>query len=107
MPVTSRYAHGMADAQDEPNPAGDLYAGFESYSTPAQADYEYLFSDGMIVVDANVLLDLYLYHETTRDEFIRVLERLQERLWVPHQAVKEFWRNRDSKIRDPGESDAT
>jgi predicted nucleic acid-binding protein len=100
-----RYAHGVADTQDEP--AGDLYAGFESYRTPGQADYEHLFSAGMIVVDANVLLDLYLYHQQTRDEFIRVLERLQERLWVPHQAIKEFWRNRDSKIRDPRESDAT
>ena len=64
------------------------------------------FSAGMIVLDANVLLDLYLYHRETRDIFIRVLEELQERIWIPHQAIKEFWQNRDSKLRDPRESDA-
>jgi predicted nucleic acid-binding protein len=94
----------VANTQD--GRTGDLYAGFESYCTPVQADYEHLFSGGMIVVDANVLLDLYLYHGKTRDEFMRVLEKLRDRIWVPHQVVKEFWKNRDSKLRDPRESDA-
>jgi hypothetical protein len=102
---------GMADGapvqQNATDVQGDLYTGFESYRTPTKADYESLFSGGMIVLDANVLLDLYLYHKTTRDVFISVLVNLQGHIWAPHQVLKEFWKNRDSKLRDPRESDAT
>jgi hypothetical protein len=90
----------------EPNALGGLYEGFESYRTPTKADYETLFSDGMIALDANVLLDLYLYHQKTRDDFIGVLDGLKECLWIPHQVMMEFWKNRDNKLRDPRESDA-
>lgn len=95
------------DSVDEPRNRGGLYDGFEAYRTPTDADYADLFADGMIVLDTNVLIDLYRYHKKTRDEFLLVLDNLKERVWLPHQVVKEFWSNRDNVLRDPREVDKT
>ena len=92
---------------DSPSHLGGLYDGFEAYRTPADSDYSALFTTGMIVLDANVLIDLYRYHKRTRDEFLVVLGNLKERLWFPHQVMKEFWDNRDNVLRDPREVDKT
>ena len=89
------------------NVAGGLYDGFEAYRTPSAADYHALLTNGMIVLDANVLVDLYRYHTRTRNEFLTVLENLKDLLWFPHQVVKEFWNARDNIITDPMEVDKT
>ncbi|EFF91299.1 conserved hypothetical protein [Streptomyces sp. e14] len=67
----------------------------EAYKTPTSVDYENLFNSGMIVLDTNVLINLYRSNERTRRDTFAVLYRLQERLWIPHQVLSEFWRNRD------------
>jgi predicted nucleic acid-binding protein len=91
----------------QPSRLGGLYDGFDAYRTPTDADYSALFKSGMIVLDANVLIDLYKYHKKTRDEFLLVLDTLKERIWLPHQVIKEFWKNRDNVLRDPREVDKT
>lgn len=48
----------------------------------------------LVVVDANVLLNLYRYNESTRDDLLGLLDKLGDRLWAPHQVLHEFWRNR-------------
>ncbi|HUB98321.1 MAG TPA: PIN domain-containing protein [Solirubrobacterales bacterium] len=78
-----------------------IFDGFEGYRTPTLDDYRNVFGAGMVVPDANVLLNLYRYTDRARDDLFSVLERLGERLWVPHQVLLEFWRNRDSVLRDP------
>lgn len=67
----------------------------DAYRTPTSADYKRLFASGMIVLDANVLLSLYRSNERTRRDTFAVLRQLQDQLWVPHQVLSEFWRNRD------------
>ncbi|UVN43324.1 PIN-like domain-containing protein [Pseudomonas mosselii] len=57
-------------------------------------DLKRLWADSMIVVDANVLLGLYRYSENTKNEFLEVFGRLKERLWIPHQVAKEYFKNR-------------
>ena len=47
-----------------------------------------------MAVDANVLLGLYRFLPQTANDVVRVLERLEDRLVVPHQALREFWRHR-------------
>jgi predicted nucleic acid-binding protein len=96
-----------SDREQARGTLGGLYDGFEAYRTPTSADYRALLTTGMVVLDANVLIDLYRYHKTTRDEFIRVLESLEDILWFPNQVVKEFWNNRDNIIKDPREVDKT
>ena len=48
----------------------------------------------MIVLDTNVLLNLYRLPTTARDELLGVLELLKERIWIPHQVALEFQRRR-------------
>lgn len=47
-----------------------------------------------MVVDTSVLLNLYLYNDLTRQDLVSLFRQLGERLWVPNQAIREFWRNR-------------
>ncbi|MFD4023108.1 PIN-like domain-containing protein [Streptomyces sp. NPDC058576] len=72
-----------------------IFDGFAEYRTPSTEDYQRLFSSGLVVVDTNVLLTLYRSNQRTRDDLLTVLDRLRERLWVPHQVLVEFWRNRE------------
>ncbi len=57
-----------------------------------------LWKDGLFVLDANVLLNLYRYSQPTKDEFIQVLNKLVDRLWIPHQAFYEYLKNRPEVI---------
>ncbi|MGH2704009.1 MAG: PIN-like domain-containing protein [Actinomycetota bacterium] len=78
-----------------------LFDGFEGYVTPTQEDYRRVLTSGLVIPDANVLLNLYRYTNDARDDLLAVLDRLGDRLWVPHQVLVEFWRNRESVLRDP------
>ena len=53
-----------------------------------------IWNNGVLTVDANVLLDLYRYHPETREALVRALREFQGRLWLSHQAATEFVRNR-------------
>lgn len=84
-----------------------LFDGFEGFRTPTLDDYQRVLTAGMIGPDANVLLNLYRYTSDARDDLLKVLDSLGERLWVPHQALVEFWRNRANVLRDPRDTDKT
>ena len=53
-----------------------------------------IWENGIFVLDANILLNLYRYSDDTRKLFLKILKRLKSRVWVPHQAAKEYLRNR-------------
>lgn len=67
---------------------------FPGYYPPVDAELTELWSKGTIVLDTNVLLNLYRYPETARNELLDILRSVRERLWVPHHAALEFHRNR-------------
>nr|BEK67244.1 hypothetical protein KPHV_44710 [Kitasatospora purpeofusca] len=67
----------------------------EAHQSPLQADYERIFQTGMVVLDTNVLLNLYRSNEQTRLDTLAVLKQLRDRLWIPYQVLVEFWRNRE------------
>ncbi|MFC8999676.1 PIN-like domain-containing protein [Streptomyces rochei] len=46
------------------------------------------------MLDSNVLLNLYLFTRKSRLEFFEALDRVKDRLWVPHQVAAEFHANR-------------
>lgn len=102
----SHAVRGSSAAKAAQELAG-LYDGFEAYRTPTSADYAALLTSGMVVLDANVLIDLYRYQKNTRDEFLAVLDGLRDQLWIPNQVIEEFWQNRDNIIADPREVDKT
>ncbi len=95
---------------NHPEPAeasGGLYDGFEAFRTATDADYRSVLTGGLIVPDTNVFLNLYRYNEQTRNDLFTVLRGLGDRLWVPRQVLAEFWRNRESVLRDPRDTDKT
>jgi flagellar biosynthesis chaperone FliJ len=77
-----------------------IFDGFEGYKTATDEDYGRVLTQGLVVLDANVLLNLYRYNEQTRADLLAVLKKIRDRLWVPHQVLSEFWRNREAAIRD-------
>ncbi|WP_075001748.1 PIN-like domain-containing protein [Streptomyces qinglanensis] len=70
-----------------------LFSGFEGYRTPAPTEVRAALAHGVVVVDTNVLVDLYRMNRQVREDMLTVLEALSDRLWVPHQVLIEFWRN--------------
>lgn len=59
-----------------------------------------IWENGIIVVDANILLNLYRYSKETSDDVLGVLEHLKERLWLPYQVCFEFHENRLDRYYD-------
>lgn len=71
---------------------------FSEYHKLSEADTKSVWDDSLIVFDTNVLLNLYRYTDSTRNEYIEVLKRYKDRLWIPYQVALEFNRNRASVI---------
>ncbi|MFE6469014.1 PIN-like domain-containing protein [Streptomyces rochei] len=86
--------HDTAGATIQPTPRG-LFDCNDAYRTPIREDYEHLFTSGLVVLDTNVLLNLYRSNNRTRKDTLSVLGKLRDRIWIPHQVLSEFWRNRD------------
>jgi PIN like domain len=76
-------------------------------NAPTETDYRRLLTDGIVVPDANVFLNLYRYNEQTRNDLFAVLRGVGDRLWVPHQVLIEFWRNREAVLQDPRDTSIT
>ena len=53
---------------------------------------------GLVSLDANELLSFYRFSPGARQALISVLEALGDRVFVTHQAAREFWRNRLAAI---------
>jgi hypothetical protein len=67
---------------------------FRHYVPLSDQELSALWNTAIITVDTNVLLDLYRYHEETRDALLASLARFTGRLWLSHQAAEEFFHNR-------------
>jgi hypothetical protein len=78
-----------------------LYGGFEGYKTATDDDYHGVMTQGLIVFDTSVLLNLYRYNRQARRDLFSVMRISGDRLFLPHQVIVEFWRNRESVLRDP------
>lgn len=74
-----------------------IYRGYYEINAPELDD---LWSDGLIVVDTNVLLGLYSQSITTRKAMTDALGRKKRQLWLPHQVGLEYHRNRESARDD-------
>lgn len=74
----------------------DLFPG---YYRPTEEEFKELWENCIFILDTNVLLNLYRYDKTTRDEFFKVLEAVKDRLWIPHQVALEFQENRIGVIK--------
>ncbi|WP_155820240.1 PIN-like domain-containing protein [Komagataeibacter europaeus] len=67
-------------------------------SSPQEAEKNW--SKAILTVDTNVLLDLYRYHNATRDKILSAIESFFPRVWISNQACEEFFSNRKKVIMD-------
>lgn len=67
---------------------------FSGHFRPIAKDFATLWSKAIVCVDANVVLNLYRYSDNTREALENVLTSYKDRLFIPHQAAKEFLKNR-------------
>ncbi|MEU1249374.1 PIN-like domain-containing protein [Micromonospora arida] len=81
-----------------------LSEGFEQYLVPDAEVIKVGITKGLVVLDSNVLLELYRFAAPARSELFEVLEKIGERLWIPHQVRLEFHRNRLSVMSSQEES---
>ncbi len=67
---------------------------FPGYFRPTEEEFMTWWQQGVFAFDANVLLNIYRYTPKTRETLLEILNQLQERLWLPHQAAYEYHQNR-------------
>ena len=79
-----------------------LFEGFEHFRVLGPQHIREALRNGMLVLDTNVLLNLYRYNDKTVDDLLKVASAARGRLFVPHQVVNEFLRNRQSVIASLG-----
>lgn len=70
---------------------------FEQYDY-SEKDKKDIFSSCLFVFDTNVLLNLYRYTITTRDQLLDVMRTHKDRIWIPYQVGWEFFNNRRNVI---------
>lgn len=78
----------------------EMKDSFAEFYRPSEEQLATLMQEGTIVLDANVLLNPYNVANEGRDALLALLEKVKDRLWVPHQAALEFQRNRARTISD-------
>lgn len=72
---------------------------FVEYYDLAEDQIKDIWENSLIVFDTNVLLNLYRYTDDARDEFLKIIEAYNDRLWIPYQVGLEFHRRRTEIIR--------
>jgi hypothetical protein len=67
---------------------------FVGYKIASPTELDAALREAVVAVDASVLLDLYRFRPQTSRDLIETLKSSGDRLVVPHQALREFWRRR-------------
>lgn len=83
-------------------PMHGLYDGeFAGFKIASSEQLETALREAVVAIDANVLLDLYRFRRRTSQDLIKSFQSLGDRLVVPHQALREFWRRRQRSQDGP------
>ena len=75
----------------------NLYKGLSLYT---KEEYDKIWDDSIIVLDTNILLNLFRYSDDTRKDILNCLKKFKNRIWIPYQVIKEYYKNRDKTIDD-------
>jgi hypothetical protein len=67
---------------------------FHAYYPLTMGELDELWESALVVPDTNALLNLYRYSNATRSAFLDILDRVHDRLWLPHQVGLEFHERR-------------
>ncbi|RMN25848.1 hypothetical protein ALQ62_03392 [Pseudomonas coronafaciens pv. zizaniae] len=72
----------------------DMKSSFPGYFSSTAENLSSLWASGLIILDTNVLLNLYRYSDSTKTELLSIINQLSDRIWIPNQVAKEFLSNR-------------
>lgn len=67
---------------------------FRSYYKPTRQELSEIWQEGTFSFDSNILLHTYSYTLKTRERFFEILDRIQDRIWLPNQVAYEYQNNR-------------
>jgi len=67
---------------------------FPGYYRPTKEEFSDLWRTCLFVLDTNVLLNLYRYSLETREALLDILDKIADRLWIPHQVGFEYQEQR-------------
>ena len=73
---------------------------FAEYYPPSDEDFRDMWESGLIILDTNSILNMYRYSKRTREEFLDVIKKFEQRLWIPNQVGFEFHERRLTVIAD-------
>lgn len=77
-----------------------MHKQFSWYFNHLNIKYDKAWETGILTLDANVLLNLYRYHDSTMEALLKAIESFGPRVWLSHQAASEFIINRKKVIVD-------
>lgn len=77
---------------------------FPGYFEETEEGIKEIWSDCIFAFDANVILNLYRYSDSTRKEFFNIFEKLGDRIWLPNRAAEEYLKGSLKVIGDQEES---
>lgn len=66
---------------------------FPGYYQLSEEEYKELWEKCHFSLDANILLNLFRFSKTTREEFFAVFDKIKPRLWLSYTAAEEYHRN--------------
>ncbi len=67
---------------------------FRGYYRPTEQESLEIWKESTFSFDSNVLLHIYSYTPKTQERFFEIVQRLQDRVWLPHQVAYEYQNNR-------------
>ncbi len=60
--------------------------------------YTKIWENAIVVLDTNILLNLYRFSDNTRDKLFDALEGIKDQIWIPYWVGKEYVKNRPNVI---------
>ena len=67
---------------------------FANYLPLSTCEKDFILENGILTLDANVLLNLYEVSESTRERLFKGIRKFEGRRWLSYQVAEEFLRNR-------------
>jgi len=77
-----------------------MHPELRSYRQLSEDDFRRLWAKATFAIDTSVLLNLYRYPASARDDLLRALEQIRERIFVPFHVALEYERNRHGVIAE-------
>ncbi|MBH0007687.1 PIN-like domain-containing protein [Psychrobacter sp. SWN149] len=75
---------------------------FKVFYEPSEQDLSEAWSNSetIFIFDTNILLNLYHYSQETQDEFFKILNLIEDKVWIPFHVALEYQRRRLDVIKN-------